>query len=347
MKIYFGGPDKPPYYLRDLLAEKIDSINPGGEIFWITYYFRDVYLAKKLIEAADRGVRVSIVLEAKPRVDYANEDIYNFLKNSNKIDIHYITHRKSHKKFTRKMPKIHEKIYYFKNNNYISAYIGTFNPSGRENDDPHIIELIGDQDRGHNYLVELDMANDINEVLYRHCQYMKAVRHGWYELIKRFPAKIITRKMDIYFFPWAGKKTLLNFLNRAEKNDNIYIAISHFTAKTIADALYKLAKKGVNIQIISHDTERRFPEKIESLLNQYSIDYKRYIHPKKYPMHNKFIILEKQQEKSVCLGSLNLTKRSLYENHEILAIVRDEAVVNIFKQRWYEMNSEIVNNSYA
>jgi len=111
--------------------------------------------------------------------------------------------------------------------------------------------------------------------------------------------------------------------------------------------LYKLAKKGVNIQIISHDTERRFPEKIESLLNKYSIDYKRYIHPKKYPMHNKFIILEKQQEKSVCLGSLNLTKRSLYENHEILAIIRDENVVDIFKKRWYEMHSEIVSNCYA
>ena len=347
MKIYFGGPDKPPYHLRNLLAEKVSSINPGGEIFWITYYFRDLYLAEKLIEAADRGVKVSVVLEAKPRVEFANDEVCNFLKNSNKIYIHYITHRKSHKKITRKLPKIHEKIYYFKDDNKCFTYIGTFNPSGRQNDDPHVIELIGDQDRGHNYLVELDMENDINGCLYRHCQYIKAVRHGWYELIKRFPAKIITRKMDIYFFPWAGKQTLLNFLSRAEKNDNIYIAMSHFTAKIIADALYKLAKKGVNIQIISHDTERRFPEKIESLLNKYSIDYKRYIHPKKYPMHNKFIILEKQQEKSVCLGSLNLTKRSLYENHEILAIIRDENVVDIFKKRWHEMHSEIVSNSYA
>jgi len=80
MKIYFGGPDKPPYHLRNLLAEKVSSINPGGEIFWVTYYFRDFYLAEKLIEAADRGVKVSVVLEAKPRVEFANDEVYNFLK---------------------------------------------------------------------------------------------------------------------------------------------------------------------------------------------------------------------------------------------------------------------------
>jgi len=46
----------------------------------MTYYFRDIYLAEKLIEAANRGVKISIVLDAKPRVKSANDEVYSLLK---------------------------------------------------------------------------------------------------------------------------------------------------------------------------------------------------------------------------------------------------------------------------
>jgi len=97
MKIYFGGPDKPPYHLRNLLAEK--SLQSTQVVrFSGLLTISEILSGWKLIEAADRGVKVSVVLEAKPRVEFANDEVYNFLKNSNKIYIHYITHRKSHKK---------------------------------------------------------------------------------------------------------------------------------------------------------------------------------------------------------------------------------------------------------
>ena len=46
-EVYFGGPDKPIGALRNLLADKIDAVPPGGSIDWVTYYFRDRPLAQK------------------------------------------------------------------------------------------------------------------------------------------------------------------------------------------------------------------------------------------------------------------------------------------------------------
>jgi len=142
MNVFFGGPDKPRYFLRDLLAQKINAVQPGGEIFWITYYFRDFYLAEKLIEAANRGVKVSLVLEARPRVANANDDVYRLLRKSNNIDIRYVRHYTPHRSIFGGLPKIHEKVYYFKDNNKAFALIGSYNPSGMENDDPEIIKRL-------------------------------------------------------------------------------------------------------------------------------------------------------------------------------------------------------------
>src|SRR5689334_10457863 len=67
-KVYFGGPDKPSGFLRDLLKERVDLVPAGGEILWATYYFRDVALADALIRARERGVAVTLCIEAMPRL---------------------------------------------------------------------------------------------------------------------------------------------------------------------------------------------------------------------------------------------------------------------------------------
>jgi phosphatidylserine/phosphatidylglycerophosphate/cardiolipin synthase-like enzyme len=346
MKVFFGGPDKPPYYLRNLLAEKIDEIGLNGEIFWITYYFRDLFLVEKLINAAERGAKITILLEARPRIKNANLEVINLLKSHSKINIKAIRHSMPHKHLFSSFPKIHEKLYYFKNNNIKYAFIGSFNPSGRADDDPKIIESIGDQDRGHNFLIEID-DNLLLDNLYNHCVYMYNIRHGFLENIKKWKSCIESKTISIHFFPWANKKVVFNFVKIATTGDRIYIAVSHFTSLLAIYNLIKLAKKGVTIKVISHDTKRRFPLKIEKLLNSYNIPCIRYNHPKKYPMHNKFIILERETDSLVAFGSLNLTVRSLNESHEIFYITNNLKIVNEFKLRWLEMEKEIISHSYG
>jgi phosphatidylserine/phosphatidylglycerophosphate/cardiolipin synthase-like enzyme len=344
MNVYFGGPDKDPYFLRNLLAERLSQTEKGGEIFWITYYFRDFYLAEKLMEAAKNGVKVSIVLESKPRVKSANDKVYNILKNHSNINLKYVSHETPHKKIFGSIPKIHEKIYYFSSPQRI-CYIGSFNPSSSVNDNPEIVKLIGDQDRGHNFLVEITDESLLDE-LREHCSYMYNIRHGMNEMLKRYQSKIENNHTQIYFYPWANKKIIMSLFDRVSAGDKLLIAESHFTAKIILNKLIGLSKNGVEIKIIAHGTKRRFPLYIEKILKEKDIEYYRYIHPKEYPMHNKFIILEKKNEKLVAFGSLNFTKRSIYESHEILAVTKDTAIIDSFKNRWETILKEVTENNY-
>ena len=50
-ELLFGGPDRPPRYLRDFLESCIAAVPAGGTIDFATYYFRDRALAQALIDA--------------------------------------------------------------------------------------------------------------------------------------------------------------------------------------------------------------------------------------------------------------------------------------------------------
>ncbi len=54
--VRFGGPDREPRALRNLVAAAIAAVPSGGRIHWATYYFRDRQLALALVEARGRGV---------------------------------------------------------------------------------------------------------------------------------------------------------------------------------------------------------------------------------------------------------------------------------------------------
>ena len=85
--LYFDGPDKPAYHLRDVLGEWIDAQPKGGSIHFALYYFRDPILADKLIAAHKRGVTVNLVIEESPRQKDANDDIIHYLQEAG------LTHR--------------------------------------------------------------------------------------------------------------------------------------------------------------------------------------------------------------------------------------------------------------
>jgi hypothetical protein len=38
--VHFGGPDRAPGFLRDLLAERDAAVSSGGAIDWVTHCFR-------------------------------------------------------------------------------------------------------------------------------------------------------------------------------------------------------------------------------------------------------------------------------------------------------------------
>lgn len=62
-----------------MLEEHIAVVPAGGSIDWITYYFRDLRLAKALIQAHKRGVKITISLAGKPRTSDANDAVIAML----------------------------------------------------------------------------------------------------------------------------------------------------------------------------------------------------------------------------------------------------------------------------
>ncbi len=186
-EIYFGGPDQPPGYLRDILEEHIAAVPSGGSIDWVTYYFRDLRLAEAIIHAYKRGVKVTVTLAGKPRVPDANDAVIARLSAPDGLaeGLRVVTlpgipapPGKSWK------PQLHEKLYCFSHPKPI-AFIGSFNPSGNVPEEkPEIIRKIGDQDRGHNVLVGL-VDPHLVDGLIKHARQLNRVPPG---LLYRFSA---------------------------------------------------------------------------------------------------------------------------------------------------------------
>jgi hypothetical protein len=153
----------PAYCLRDLLAERIAAVPPGGTIDWVTYYFRDRMLAEELIRAHRQGIKITVTLERHPRTAYANEDVIGMLSGPNGLGEGFRTvslqRVPTSPRIVRK-PHLHEKLYCFSHPRPI-AFIGSFNPSGNgPGDDPAIIER-----EGHRYLfLATDTAASCNTV---------------------------------------------------------------------------------------------------------------------------------------------------------------------------------------
>ena len=117
------------------------------------------------------------------------------------------------------------------------------------------------------------------------------------------------------------------------------MAVSHLNDRQIVKALLHLSRKGVKIEIITHDTERRVPSWIDTMLDGH-MDFRRYRHPQGLPMHNKFILIDSGESREIIFGSMNLTQASLHTNHELLVVSGDHFLYDSFRNRWEQMLEE-------
>ena len=340
--IHFGGPDLPPGKLRDLLAERVAAVPDGGTIDWVTYYFRDRRLAEELLRAHRRGVKVTVTLEGLPRTGHANDAVIAMISGPDGLGEGLRTVSQAGiPTFNGKRwkPHLHEKLYCFSHPKPV-AYIGSFNPSGDDPElDPDIIHEIGDHDRGHNVLIGLYdpllvtclMTNA--RCLYR-MQYVGLHRFS-------IPAnrKYVGNDTEIHFWPRLSPHPVKKFLNRIGPDTRIRIAASHIKGKSIAKVLIGLARQGAKLEILADSTHRRVPAAIEKMLIDAGILFRRVNDAEGLPMHNKFILVEKNSQRWVIFGSFNWTTRSYWLNHEIAAISTDPKLFEAFAERWQAMSA--------
>ncbi|SDY69879.1 phosphatidylserine/phosphatidylglycerophosphate/cardiolipin synthase family protein [Nitrosomonas sp. Nm33] len=340
-EIYFGGPDRSSGYLRDVLAHHIAAVPAGGSIDWVTYYFRDLELARALIQAHNRGVKVTVCLSGKPRVSDANDDVITMLSAPGGLGDRLRTIALPGIPSPRRRawrPQIHEKLYCFSHPKPV-AYIGSFNPSGnRVEERPDLIREIGDQDRGHNMLIGFHDPLLI-EQLVKHARQLHQKPPG---LFYRFSANanqsIKGIDTTIHFLPSVRIHPVIQFLSQVGKGARVRIAASHIRTNRAVDVMIELAKRGAMVEIIAEQTLRRVTSCVEQRLISAGIRFKR--NCDSLPMHLKFILIEYGGQNWSIFGSFNWTKPSFWLNHEIIAISNNFHIFDAFSDRWRVLANE-------
>lgn len=330
-KVYFGGPDQSPHQLRDLLEQRVEEVPPGGSIDWMAYYFRDERLADALIRAHQRGVAVRVCLEGLPRHRRANDSIIDRLRRGIgkglRVDRRLLG--ASH---------LHSKMYCF-SGPLPHALVGSFNPSGNDPDDSGMIADIGDQDRGHNVLFEIDDPRLVQAFVSR----IAAIHSGanpFGPLAASERATVRAGRERAFFFPRRGHSPLEELLEELGPTAELRIAASHIRDRFVAWKLAELASRGARVQVLTHHTRRRSPERLIRYLRARGVATYRYRHPDDLPMHAKFILAQDGRRRWSAFGSYNLTMTSRRLNQELLAVSTDKDLWSALDSRWHAIMSE-------
>lgn len=335
--VHFGGPDCPERALRNLLEQHVHATPPGGWISWATYYFRDIALADALIAASRRGVKVNFILEGDPRLRGANDAVIERLATG--LPPHSLRiFRPSPRMKEKDNPHLHSKLYAF-SHPAPHIFVGSFNPSGNEPEDALVIREIGDQDRGHNMLVEYHDPIIIDSLL----RHMKKITPGdprWMRFRPRQNKVIRAKETTIYFYPRIRTNIVERSILGVDKA-RITGTISHLKKRGLANVLARVARSGGDVRLIVHDTERRVPEAVFEYLRDAGVHLLRYRHPNELPLHTKFLLVENDEGRTAYFGSLNFNRRSEKLNQEVLIVSHNQRIFEILKKRFEYMLHEI------
>lgn len=329
--LHLGGPDKAPRYLRDLLEERIEAIPAGGEIVWATYYFRDRALARALMAASDRGVRVVLHVEGKPRRASANAAVIAALRAHGLGGGLHV-----HEPGIGPHPHLHSKIYAF-SHPVPAALVGSFNPSGDMPEDADVIAEIGDQDRGHNLLVELREPLLVN-ALRRHVLGLSAFAPR-FRIGRNGPVR--GEAATAWFYPRLRTGIIDAHLARLDGGATIRGAISHLKQGALAKDLMRAARRGASVRLIVHDTARRVPPRVVETLSASGVDIVRYEHPQGLPIHAKILLIEESAARTAYFGSFNYNPRSRFLNHEVLLATGHPALFDGLAERFEAIAAEV------
>ncbi len=337
-EIHFGGPDQPASRLRDLLAERIEAVPAGGAIDWVTYYFRDRRLAEQLLRAHRRNVNVTVTLEGNPHIPHANREVVSMLAGEQGLGKRFRTVCLPPRVPMpgRKMgnPNLHEKLYCFSHPKPV-AFVGSFNPSGDDPEDrPDIIHEIGDHNRAHNVLVGISEPALVDGLV-NHARWIHRARHRIFEPFFADGNRTLKgMNTEIHFLPRAQSHAAASFLGRFGNGARIRVAASHLNGTTSIKTMLRLARRGATLEILAEPTLRRVSLKAERKLTEAGIPFRRVTHPESLPMHNKFVLVEQNNQRWVVFGSYNWSTLSFWINQEICAISSQPQLFEAFAERW-------------
>lgn len=108
--------------------------------------------------------------------------------------------------------------------------------------------------------------------------------------------------------------------------DEISIAVYAFSAKRLANALVKAAKRGVKVRIILDKKNADKSYSLDEWLIAQGIEV-RFLYVKGGSMHHKFMVVDR---KALMTGSYNLTNDSEFRNYDAAIFTDSKALVSAF-----------------
>ena len=265
-----------PRRLRDELQARVEAVPKGGEIAWSTYYFRDRRLAQALIDASDRGVRVMLRIEGEPRFPEVNRAVTAMLERHG-LNGGLTVHRPPYRWPDKRYGYWHSKIYCF-SDPIPTALVGSFNPSGDEPEDKTILADIGDQDRGHNLLLGIERPA-LTSALRDHVGKLAEWRPWVFKFRPYFNRVTRDWGCRLYFFPRLRACKAEKEISKMGPGDQFRGVISHLKKGQLTRRLRRAVQRGVTVELLVHDTERRVPAKLVEKLRSSGVRITRVVHP--------------------------------------------------------------------
>jgi phosphatidylserine/phosphatidylglycerophosphate/cardiolipin synthase-like enzyme len=245
-------------------------------------------------------------------------------------------------KWARKLhPHLHAKLYAFAGTNP-AGFIGSFNPSGDDPEtDPDVIAEIGDQDRGHNMLVELVEPELVRGLIEQARFWRGRASSFWLRFASLQNRELGDATLRLRFFPRLRTRIVEQRLLGASRGDRIRGALSHVKPGPFTRALCVASSRGATVELIVHDTERRVPEAMLRDLRSSGIQVRRYRHASGLPVHSKYLLLEQGGASTAWFGSYNFNNRSRLINLELLAECTEPAVTAALAARFASLAVEV------
>lgn len=142
-------------------------------------------------------------------------------------------------------------------------------------------------------------------------------------------------KIEAAFSPKQGATELIIKNIRAAKK-SILVAAYAFTSKPIAKELIAAHKRGVNVQVVLDQSQKKDKNSVYNWLRSNSIPTR--INSRYKIMHDKFMIFD---ENILQTGSFNYTAAAEYRNAEnIIIVYNNPEIIAQYAQQWQKLWGE-------
>jgi phosphatidylserine/phosphatidylglycerophosphate/cardiolipin synthase-like enzyme len=166
--------------------------------------------------------------------------------------------------------------------------------------------------------------------IFGHKQQEKLINQVHRQVDQKIEKKIVKKKpIQVCFTPGQDcTSQLIRTINQAKSQ--ILIQAYVFTSKSIADALIRAHKRGVQVEIIFDKNHCKNRHSLSERLIEQGIIV--WIDAVPGIAHNKILITDK---KKVVTGSFNFSRSAQHRNAENLIFIEDNKTVEQYLQNWH------------